>query len=133
MVNDAARHHSEEAHRADQAATSYRQRLGARQQHQLQGRLNASRRAKVLALAEYQRVDLGALRQYRQEHTVHMAPEQITAVDQARTRRAKELEQMARLRRDSERRLAASQEPYRSPSRSGPDPGRHREGPGIGM
>lgn len=36
-----------------------------RQQNQLQGRLNASRRAKALALAEGQRVDLGALRQYR--------------------------------------------------------------------
>lgn len=130
MVNDAARHHSEEAHRADQAGASYRQRLEARQHNQLQGRLNASRRAEALALAEDQRVDLGALRQYRQEHTVHMAPEQITAVDQARTRRAKEIEEMTRA---SERRLAASREPYRSPSRSGPDPGRHREGPGIGM
>jgi len=50
MVNDAARHHSDEAHRADQAAASYRQRLGVRQQNQLQGRLNASRRVETLAL-----------------------------------------------------------------------------------
>jgi len=103
----------------------------ARQQNQLQGRLNASRRAKALALAEGQRVDRGALRQYRQDHLATMAPEQITAVDQARNRRSKEIEEMTRA---SERRLAASQEPYRSPSRSGPShPGRHREGPGLGM
>jgi len=100
----------------------------ARQQNQLQGRLNASRRAEALALAEGQRVDLGTLRQYRQEHVATMAPEQIVAIDQARNRRTKELEQMLLA---SKQRLAASQEPYRSPSRSGPShPGRHREGPG---
>jgi len=105
MVNDAARHHSDEAHRADQAAASYRQRLGVRQQNQLQGRLNASRRVEALALVEGQRVDLGALRQYHQEHVAIMAPEQIVAVDQARTRRAKELEQMLLA---SNQRMAAS-------------------------
>ncbi len=45
------------------------------QHNQLQGRLNASRRAEALALAEGQRVDLGALRQYRREHVATMAPE----------------------------------------------------------
>jgi len=127
MVTNAARH-SEEAHRADQAAASYRQRLEARQHNQdlahLTNQLIASRWVEGLALAPRQRADLGALRQYRQDHVATMAPEQIAAVDQARNRRTKELEEMTRA---SERHLAASQEPYRSPSRSGPEhPGRHR-------
>jgi len=141
LINDTVdpqvHYHQDQAAQSEEAAAAYRRQVDiaskAHEQALRANRNNAIERAGLLDLVQRQQAILAALHQYRQDHVATMAPEQVAAVDQARNR-AKDREHMARLIRNSEQRLAASRDPYRSPSRSGPShPGRHREGPGLGM